>query len=100
MLRCVERVNVEGSFSRTATSKPCRVAAARDLKLASGGELVLGAGVHALTTSANVDAQIPKGVGKEAKLRCTGHLTMTTAMASKKTEKIVVSATIGSPEAN
>ena len=63
------------------------------------GELVLGAGVHALTTSANVDVQIRKGAGKEAKLRRTGHLT-TTAMASKKTEKIVVSATIGSSEAN
>ena len=46
------------------------------LKLATGGELVLGAGVHALITSANVDVQIRKGAGKEAKLRRTGHLTM------------------------
>ena len=44
------------------------------LKLGKGGELVLGAGVHALTTSANVDVQIRKGAGKE--LRRTGHLTM------------------------
>ena len=44
------------------------------LKLAAGGELVVGAGVHA--TSANVDVQIRKGAGKEAKLRRAGHLTM------------------------
>ena len=71
------------------------------LKLATGGELVLGAGVHALITSANVDVQIRKGAGKEAKLRRTGHLTMDDRNGlQKKTEKIVVSATIGSSEAN
>ena len=70
------------------------------LKLATGGELVLGAGVHALITSANVDVQIRKGAGKEAKLRRMGHLMMEDRDGLQKTEKIVVSATIWDSEAS
>jgi hypothetical protein len=47
-----------------------------------------------------VDAKIRKGAGKKAELRRMGHLTMEDRDGLKKTEKIVVSATIWGSQAS